>query len=159
MGDTGRMDWEMGRWGDGETTDHPPQTTEDEPRITKYEIRVPESVARRPSSVESYPNTQRPTPNAQPARHLKVPHIGWNTLRFRKDTRLFRGLNQDERVYFVHSYYPVPDDEEVVSAWTEYGGAFCSAVESENLFATQFHPEKSGAVGLRILRNFASLAP
>ena len=92
------------------------------------------------------------------AERLKVPHIGWNELQFREDSALFRGLRQGERVYFVHSYYPAPLDETVVSAWSEYGGRFCCAVESGNVHATQFHPEKSGAVGLQILRNFATLA-
>ncbi|MGC8669401.1 MAG: imidazole glycerol phosphate synthase subunit HisH [Chthonomonadales bacterium] len=88
---------------------------------------------------------------------LKVPHIGWNALSFREDAVLFRGLNQGDRVYFVHSYYPEPEDPAVVSATTEYGLRFCCAVEWQNVHATQFHPEKSGAVGLTILRNFVSL--
>lgn len=90
-------------------------------------------------------------------RDLKVPHIGWNALDFRADAALFAGLDQGDRVYFVHSYYPVPDDPSVVSATTEYGYRFCAAVEYRNVHATQFHPEKSGAVGLRILRNFVRL--
>jgi imidazole glycerol-phosphate synthase subunit HisH len=89
---------------------------------------------------------------------LKVPHIGWNALEFRRDSVLFRGLEQGERVYFVHSYYPQPADPDCVSATTDYGGEFCCAVERANVFATQFHPEKSGAAGLQILRNFAALA-
>lgn len=88
---------------------------------------------------------------------LKVPHIGWNTLAFRPDAPLFAGLRQGDRVYFVHSYYPEPEDSSIVTATSDYGYAFCCAVQSGNLHATQFHPEKSGAVGLAILRNFASL--
>lgn len=100
------------------------------------------------------PNAQRPTPNVR----LKVPHIGWNELAFREDATLFRGLSQADRVYFVHSYYPRPTDSSLISAECDYGGRFCCAVQKENVHATQFHPEKSGAVGLAILRNFASLA-
>ncbi len=100
------------------------------------------------------PNTQRPTPSAR----LKVPHIGWNELWFRDNGVLYRGLNQGDRVYFVHSYFPEPAEPSIISAECDYGGRFCCAVEKENVHATQFHPEKSGAVGLTILRNFASLA-
>ncbi len=106
-------------------------------------IRASESVRRPPSAV---------------LERLKVPHIGWNELEFQADSVLFRGLGQKDRVYFVHSYYPEPADEAVISAKSDYGGRFCCAVESGNVHATQFHPEKSGAVGLQILRNFASLA-
>jgi glutamine amidotransferase len=95
-----------------------------------------------------------PNGNGRP---LKVPHIGWNALRFREKAPLFAGLSQGDRVYFVHSYHPEPADETVVSARTDYGYAFCSAVQRDNVHATQFHPEKSGGVGLQILRNFASL--
>jgi imidazole glycerol-phosphate synthase subunit HisH len=91
------------------------------------------------------------------ARVLKVPHIGWNALAFGPEATLFRGLNQGDRAYFVHSYYPAPAEPSVVSATTDYGGAFCCAVERGNIHATQFHPEKSGAVGLHMLRNFAAL--
>src|SRR5262249_20194844 len=87
---------------------------------------------------------------------LKVPHIGWNELRFHEDAVLFKGLNQADRVYFVHSYYPEPLDDAMTSATTDYGYEFCCAVERGNVHATQFHPEKSGAVGLKILRNFAA---
>ena len=88
------------------------------------------------------------------AEQLKVPHIGWNSLQFPRSSQLFRGIEPGSRVYFVHSYYPVPDDPAVVAATSDYGGEFCCAVERDNVAATQFHPEKSGAVGLQILRNF-----
>ena len=99
---------------------------------------------------ENVPAEQR-TPEAQA---LKVPHIGWNSLRVNPDSRLLRGVEQDSRVYFVHSYYPEPEDESLVAATSHYGLDFCCAVEKDNVVATQFHPEKSGAVGLQILRNF-----
>lgn len=85
---------------------------------------------------------------------LKVPHIGWNTLQFPRPTRLFVGLEQGASVYFVHSYYPEPTDPQIISATSDYGLDFCCAVEHENIVATQFHPEKSGAIGLQMLRNF-----
>ncbi len=89
---------------------------------------------------------------------LKVPHVGWNTLNRPRDSRLLHGLKPDARVYFVHSYYPEPLDAGLVAATTDYGLDFCSAIERGNLAATQFHPEKSGAVGLQILRNFVEWA-
>lgn len=87
---------------------------------------------------------------------LKVPHMGWNRLEVRGDQPLFRGIPAEAYVYFVHSYYVVPADESVVAATTEHGIRFCSAIARNNLFATQFHPEKSQRVGLKILDNFAS---
>lgn len=90
---------------------------------------------------------------------LKVPHIGWNSLSFPNGRgRLFAGLSQEPYVYFVHSYYLKAEDPEIVAATTEYGVTIHAAVEKGNLFACQFHPEKSGAEGLQILRNFAALA-
>jgi imidazole glycerol-phosphate synthase subunit HisH len=88
---------------------------------------------------------------------LKIPHMGWNTLDIVRPHRLFEGIANGSSVYFVHSYYVVPSDESVVAARTEHGTTFVSAVARDNLFATQFHPEKSQAVGLRILKNFAAL--
>lgn len=88
---------------------------------------------------------------------LKVPQIGWNTLHFPKQTRLFAGVEPGSHVYFVHSYYAAPADLGVVAAVTDYGIEYCSAVEVDNVMAVQFHPEKSSRVGLQILRNFAAL--
>ena len=88
---------------------------------------------------------------------LKVPHIGWNSLKYPNPGRLFRGIPEDSYVYFVHSYYLKAQDEGIVTATTEYGTLVHASVESGNLFACQFHPEKSSATGLRILRNFAEL--
>ncbi len=87
---------------------------------------------------------------------LKVPHIGWNSLKFPRSSRLLSGLEEGARVYFVHSFFPVPEDRNDITATSDYGYDFCCAVEKDNIAATQFHPEKSGAVGLQILRNFAS---
>jgi len=88
---------------------------------------------------------------------LKIPHMGWNTLRFPRETRLFRGLEEGASVYFVHSFYCRPEDSSVTAAVCEHGLPFCAALETGNLFAAQFHPEKSGATGLKILDNFARL--
>lgn len=89
---------------------------------------------------------------------LKIPHMGWNTLRFvEKDCPLFEGLPEESAVYFVHGYHAVPDKEEVIAATANYPDPFCAVVWEGNLFATQFHPEKSQAVGMRMMRNFARL--
>lgn len=88
---------------------------------------------------------------------VKVPQIGWNQLRFPKPSRLFAGIPDGSYVYFVHSYYAVPRDPGVVTATADYGLEYCAAVETENVMAVQFHPEKSSQVGLAILRNFAAL--
>ncbi|MGB9842037.1 MAG: imidazole glycerol phosphate synthase subunit HisH, partial [Candidatus Bathyarchaeales archaeon] len=87
----------------------------------------------------------------------KVPHMGWNTLRIVKPNELFEGVAEGAYVYFVHSLYPVPDDKQIIAAETEYGLTFTSAVASGNVYGTQFHPEKSGGVGLQILENFAKI--
>jgi glutamine amidotransferase len=86
---------------------------------------------------------------------LKVPHIGWNVLHFTRRDTLFEGIDEGSHVYFVHSYFPIPEEEGIVTAMSDYGIPFCCAVRSGNVRAVQFHPEKSSAVGLRILRNFA----
>jgi imidazole glycerol-phosphate synthase subunit HisH len=89
---------------------------------------------------------------------LKIPHMGWNSLKFAGSSPLFEGIPAGSHVYFVHSYYVVPDDDAVVAASTEHGTEFCSSITQGNLFATQFHPEKSQSVGLRLLKNFATLS-
>lgn len=90
---------------------------------------------------------------------LKIPHMGWNALRFdQRDNALFDGLDEGVFVYFVHSFHVVPDDRGLVAASTDHGGAVTAALGRGNLYATQFHPEKSQAVGLRMLTNFGRLA-
>ena len=88
---------------------------------------------------------------------VKVPHMGWNTLRITKQNELFEGVGDGSYVYFVHSHYPVPSNERIVASKTEYGVTFTSAVASGNVCGTQFHPEKSGDIGLKILSNFARI--
>jgi glutamine amidotransferase len=88
---------------------------------------------------------------------LKVPHMGWNQGKFKQRPRVLEGLADGTFFYFVHSYYCVPEDPSLVAIETDYGHPFCAAIARGNLFATQFHPEKSQADGLRILKNFAEM--
>lgn len=88
---------------------------------------------------------------------LKIPHIGWNSLTLQNDGRLFRGVEGEPYVYFVHSYYLKAEDPQIVKAATEYGTLIHASVEQGNVFACQFHPEKSSQVGLKLLKNFAEL--
>ncbi|MDX1953397.1 MAG: imidazole glycerol phosphate synthase subunit HisH, partial [Verrucomicrobiota bacterium] len=93
------------------------------------------------------------------ANGLKVPQIGWNQLQItRPDCPLWKNIPNGSYVYFVHSFYPQPVDESIVAARTEYGTTFSSAVWKENVFATQFHPEKSQKIGLQLLSNFVEFA-
>ena len=87
---------------------------------------------------------------------VKVPHMGWNQVEQLKSSQIFKGISQGEYFYFVHSFYPQPD-EDVIASKTEYGSPFVSYIERENIFACQFHPEKSQKVGLRLLQNFVNL--
>jgi glutamine amidotransferase len=88
---------------------------------------------------------------------LKIPHMGWNRLDAVNRPRLLAGIPPEAHFYFVHSYYVVPTDESVVAARTEHGSRFVSMIARDNLFATQFHPEKSQRVGLKLLENFAAM--
>ena len=93
-------------------------------------------------------------PNAE---GLKIPHMGWNSLHLEHDGRLFRGIEENAYVYFVHSYYLQAKEKEIVKASTEYSTHIHASVEQGNIFACQFHPEKSSDVGLHILKNFVEL--
>ena len=88
---------------------------------------------------------------------LKIPHIGWNDLTFPNKGRLFRGIEDDSYVYFVHSFYLEAADSSIVTATTEYGTRIHASVEKDNIFACQFHPEKSSRIGLKILQNFVNI--
>ena len=92
-----------------------------------------------------------------PAEGLKIPHMGWNSLHLQNDGRLFQGIPEQTYVYFVHSYYLQAEDPQIVKATTEYGVTIHASVEKDNIFACQFHPEKSSKYGLKILENFAKL--
>jgi len=89
-------------------------------------------------------------------RRLKIPHMGWNAVHPRHPHPLWDGIDDGTQFYFVHSYYADPDDADLVAATTDYGRSFCSAVARDNVFACQFHPEKSSHDGLRLLANFVA---
>lgn len=88
---------------------------------------------------------------------LKIPHMGWNSITITKDSKILKNIGEEPYVYFVHSYYVQAEDKSVISAYTEYGQRLDIAAESGNVFATQFHPEKSGDTGMKILKNFIEL--
>jgi glutamine amidotransferase len=88
----------------------------------------------------------------------KVPHMGWNQLQFRRRSPIFDGIEEGTHFYFVHSYHVVPKDVAMIATETDYARPFCSSIWRDRLFAVQFHPEKSQAAGLRLLKNFAELA-
>ena len=92
-----------------------------------------------------------------PSPGLKIPHMGWNSLHLENDGRLFKGIAENSYVYFVHSYYLKAEEEQIVKASTEYTTHIHASVEKDNIFACQFHPEKSSDVGLKILKNFVEL--
>jgi imidazole glycerol phosphate synthase, glutamine amidotransferase subunit len=87
----------------------------------------------------------------------KLPQIGWNALEIKGEAKLFQGIDQDAYVYFVHSYHCVPQDKAALVVQCDYGTPVCAAVQQGNCFGTQFHPEKSGEIGLQILKNFGAL--
>lgn len=90
-----------------------------------------------------------------PVPGLKIPHMGWNSLHLQNDGKMFAGMEQDPYVYFVHSYYLQASEEKIVKATADYGVSIHASVEQGNVFACQFHPEKSGDLGLKMLKNFA----
>jgi len=87
---------------------------------------------------------------------LKIPHMGWNRVHQTRPHRLWQGIPQDSRFYFAHSFHPVPEDQELAAASTDYGSPFTCAIARANIFATQFHPEKSQRAGLQLLSNFVA---
>ncbi|MFV0343792.1 MAG: imidazole glycerol phosphate synthase subunit HisH [Anaerocolumna sp.] len=91
------------------------------------------------------------------AQGIKIPHMGWNSLIMKEEAKLFHGLDQNAYVYFVHSYFLKAENDNIVAATTEYGTLIHASVECNNVYACQFHPEKSGTTGLKILENFAKL--
>jgi len=100
-----------------------------------------------------------PSPDDGPrSLKLKVPHMGWNQVRLQRGVPIMDGIPDDSYFYFVHSYYVEPDEQGIIAGLTEYGVRFTSMIWRDNLFATQFHPEKSQALGLRLLANFGRLA-
>ena len=102
-------------------------------------------------------STKRLPPEKTDQVGLKIPHMGWNSVSLSVQHPVFEGIPNDSYFYFVHSYYADPEDKDIVAGVTNYGIDFCSAVAWDNVAAVQFHPEKSGAVGLRLYRNFLTL--
>ena len=88
---------------------------------------------------------------------FKLPHIGWNEIEIQKESKLFKGITNKSHMYFVHSYEFIPEDKSVISATTDYSSKIVCSVERDNLFGTQFHPEKSDKIGLKIIDNFIKL--
>jgi len=105
-----------------------------------------------PGRVVRFPEAMR-----EAGEKLPVPHMGWNQIRLQGGSPLFNGIDDGSNVYFVHSYYVKPDDPTVKAATCNYGLEFCAAIRKDNLVATQFHPEKSQAIGLQMLKNFAEM--
>jgi len=103
-----------------------------------------------PGSVKRFPDQMTGTDK----KPLKIPHMGWNQVAFSRSHPVFRDIPAEAEFYFVHSYYPAPAEDRFAIGWTDYGIRFCSAMADKNLVAVQFHPEKSGRPGLRILANF-----
>ncbi|MAJ57349.1 MAG: imidazole glycerol phosphate synthase subunit HisH [Candidatus Pelagibacter sp.] len=89
--------------------------------------------------------------------NFKLPHIGWNEIEFLKNSKIFNGIENKSHMYFVHSYEFIPEDKSVISATVEYSTKIVCSIEKENLFGTQFHPEKSDKVGLKVIKNFINL--
>ena len=102
-------------------------------------------------------STKRLPPEKTEQVGLKIPHMGWNSVSLSIQHPVFEGIPNDSYFYFVHSYYADPEDKDIVAGVTNYGIDFCSAVAWDNVAAVQFHPEKSGTVGLRLYRNFLTL--
>ena len=88
---------------------------------------------------------------------IKIPHMGWNEIKVKKDSPLFEGVGDASYFYFVHSYYVVPEDQNMIATVTNYGVEFVSGIQHKNIYAFQFHPEKSQALGLSILERFSNL--
>jgi glutamine amidotransferase len=88
---------------------------------------------------------------------FKLPHIGWNEINIIKDSKIFKNIKNNSHMYFVHSYEFIPEDKSVISATTDYSSSIVCSVEKENIFGTQFHPEKSDKIGLQIIKNFINL--
>ena len=127
-------------------------------RVRRFPDTVRSSVeGLRRAPLGSEPQGRRQSSRHRPSR-LKVPHMGWNRVQLQGAVPIMEGIPDGSYFYFVHSYYVEPDEEGVVAGITEYGVAFTSMIWRDHLFATQFHPEKSQALGLRLLANFGKLA-
>ena len=107
-----------------------------------------------PGKVVKFPGGSSETKNGRP---IKIPHMGWNQIQVKKNVPLFRGVGDAPYFYFVHSYYVVPEDQNMIATVTNYGIEFVSGIQHKNIYAFQFHPEKSQTLGLSILERFSNL--
>ena len=107
-----------------------------------------------PGKVVKFPGGSSETKNGRP---IKIPHMGWNQIQVKKNVPLFRGVGDAPYFYFVHSYYVVPEDQNMIATVTNYGVEFVSGIQHKNIYAFQFHPEKSQTLGLSILERFSNL--
>ena len=107
-----------------------------------------------PGKVVKFPGGSSETKNGRP---IKIPHMGWNQIKVKKNVPLFRGVGDAPYFYFVHSYYVVPEDQNMIATVTNYGVEFVSGIQHKNIYAFQFHPEKSQTLGLSILERFSNL--
>ncbi len=107
--------------------------------------------------VVRFPEAALSTNGGEGEARLKIPHMGWNRIQIQRPAPILKGIPEGGYFYFVHSYYVQPEDEGVIAATTEYGLTFTSVLWRDNLYACQFHPEKSQSLGLQLLKNFASL--
>ena len=107
-----------------------------------------------PGKVVKFPDGSSETKNGRP---IKIPHMGWNQIKVKKNVPLFRGVGDAPYFYFVHSYYVVPEDQNMIATVTNYGVEFVSGIQHKNIYAFQFHPEKSQTLGLSILERFSNL--
>ena len=107
-----------------------------------------------PGKVVKFPGGSSETKNGRP---IKIPHMGWNQIKVKKNVPLFRGVGDAPYFYFVHSYYVVPEDQNMIATVTNYGVEFVSGIQHENIYAFQFHPEKSQTLGLSMLERFSNL--
>jgi len=124
--------------------------------VVKFESRVKSQELSEKNLISRKQDSELITHNSK-LLPLKVPHMGWNEIKMQKNNPLFEGIPDKSYFYFVHSFYVVPEDTSIVSTTTDYGIEFTSSVRKDNIFAVQFHPEKSQAVGLQVLRNFGEI--
>ncbi|MBI4681750.1 MAG: imidazole glycerol phosphate synthase subunit HisH [Nitrospirae bacterium] len=125
-------------------------------KVVKFEFGVKSQELGEKDSKSQNPNSELLTLNSK-LLPLKVPHMGWNQLNIKFNNPLFNGIPDKSYFYFVHSFYVAPEDASIISTTTEYGIEFTSSVWKDNVFAVQFHPEKSQAMGLQLLRNFGKI--
>ncbi len=127
-------------------------------KVVKFKFQKTEDRTQTVNSKQSAENCSLFTAHCSLSSDLKIPHMGWNTVKLSKKPPIFDGISDNSYFYFVHSFYVVPEDKGIIAGTTEYGIEFVSMVWKDNVFATQFHPEKSQELGLKILNGFKEFA-